>query len=426
MLKEREMQVPVSGDGHMQIMKVQTRASSPKAASEICGFTRETLGESAEPVLHQGARLILVKKGTGKLTLNGHAFEIKTDDLISVVPWDVVQVAADVPLRVQVVSYSFFVLNGIIRTQYNATNLSVPWMEALHRTPVLSCKDADLAAVTEIFGALERECGMDALTGAHAAALSPIFKAAKLVELLVLYCRMTESTDLHVPAGEECRDWSGLFRYISTHLEQKITLSTLSDAFGYSPAEIRRYIYDTVGLTLSDLVNEMRVVRTTDYLIYTDLNQEEISDLLGFVDSSHMSKVFQAWMGSKVTQYRKTYGKVNEICKIKDDRRGVEMVAYIYRHYNDPLQAADVARKFALSVEEMNQHLFYQVEKNFTVLLNTIRVKKACELMLTTDMTTLDIAFEVGYNSIKTFNRQFMRIMGQNPSLFRKSAGSGG
>ena len=46
------------------------------------------------------------------------------------------------------------------------------------------------------------------------------------------------------------------------------------------------------------LLYTSRVVRTLDFLAYTDLNLEELAEILGFVDSAHISRVFMARTGS--------------------------------------------------------------------------------------------------------------------------------
>ena len=148
---------------------------------------------------------------------------------------------------------------------------------------------------------------------------------------------------------------------------------------------------------------------------------EELADVLGFADASHLSKVFEARLGDKITQYRRTYTTVNQLGKIRLGRQGVDMVAYAYRLSHEPLTVRQMADHFGVTVEKVNQTFLYQVEKNFPVFLNTVRIKKACALLAMTDKSVLDIAMEVGFSSIKTFNRQFLRLMGSTPSAFRKN-----
>ena len=55
------------------------------------------------------------------------------------------------------------------------------------------------------------------------------------------------------------------------------------------------------GLSFFDLLNEMRIGKTVNYLLYTDLTVEELAEILGYVDASHLSKVFSARVGMPLT-----------------------------------------------------------------------------------------------------------------------------
>ena len=48
----------------------------------------------------------------------------------------------------------------------------------------------------------------------------------------------------------------------------------------------------------------MRVGKTMDMLLYTDLDIEEIAEITGFSDRSHLSKVFTARTGQNPNKYR--------------------------------------------------------------------------------------------------------------------------
>ena len=56
---------------------------------------------------------------------------------------------------------------------------------------------------------------------------------------------------------------------------------------------------------------------------------------------------------------------------------------------------------------------------NFETLLNFVRVNRACELLVSTEHYIIDVAFEVGYNNIKTFNTNFYKYKGMTPTEFR-------
>ncbi len=57
---------------------------------------------------------------------------------------------------------------------------------------------------------------------------------------------------------------------------------------------------------------------------------------------------------------------------------------------------------------------------SFVRYLHGIRLNRACELLITGDAHVTAICFEVGFNNIANFNRQFRACKGMSPSEFRR------
>jgi YesN/AraC family two-component response regulator len=57
---------------------------------------------------------------------------------------------------------------------------------------------------------------------------------------------------------------------------------------------------------------------------------------------------------------------------------------------------------------------------NFSDHLNEIRIRKAKELLIVTEMSIQDISLEVGYANITSFNRMFKKQIGMSPGEYRK------
>jgi transcriptional regulator GlxA family with amidase domain len=53
-----------------------------------------------------------------------------------------------------------------------------------------------------------------------------------------------------------------------------------------------------------------------------------------------------------------------------------------------------------------------------------LRLDRAAWLLLTSQVTVLDIALETGFGSHETFTRAFRRRFGETPSSFRKNRGA--
>ena len=62
---------------------------------------------------------------------------------------------------------------------------------------------------------------------------------------------------------------------------------------------------------------------------------------------------------------------------------------------------------------------------NFEEYLNSVRVNRACELLVSTDASVMDIALEVGYHNAKTLTRNFVKHKLMTPQSFRTAVMEG-
>ena len=85
-------------------------------------------------------------------------------------------------------------------------------------------------------------------------------------------------------------------------------------------------------------------------------------------------------------------------------------------------QLADLLDEPEYKVRQaINQELGY---RNFTDFINSFRIQEAKRLFsdhTMQDMTIIEVAYKVGFNSIRPFNRAFKLITNQTPTEYRKS-----
>ena len=56
----------------------------------------------------------------------------------------------------------------------------------------------------------------------------------------------------------------------------------------------------------------------------------------------------------------------------------------------------------------------------FVRYVNRLRIDRACELLMNSEQGVADICYQVGFNNLSNFNRQFFAIKGMSPSSFRR------
>ena len=401
-----------------ETIEIQTPARSALDQSKLCSFNHEVIESPTAPLIHQEARFLFINRGSGTITLQNRAYPVQPNTLIGILPWQISQVTEVAEAwQYYLIIYHLESVNRVMKIFYEESGGAVPWMAHIEQDPVRLCPPEHLPMLTRIFGMLRQEIGLE--TSQHDAPCQPLRNVAVMNYLVELICCAER---LHRPGRrQDAFDPSDILRYMYTHCGEKLTLKMLSQLFYYSESSISNYLTKVTGLSFFDLLNEMRVGKTASFLLYTDFTIEELAEILGYVDASHISKVFAARSGSKIGEYRKTYQKAENICMIEENETACRLVSYIYRNYSQDLTAAQTARMFGLSVGKLNQLLLDQIERNFDGFLNYVRINRASEMLLKSGKTIDEIAMEVGYNSTKTFNRHFLKQRHMQPSAFRRS-----
>lgn len=67
-------------------------------------------------------------------------------------------------------------------------------------------------------------------------------------------------------------------------------------------------------------------------------------------------------------------------------------------------------------------HIFnLNMQMSFTTFVNWLRISEACDLLGNSTKGITDIAHEVGFGSLRAFNRSFLSFMSQSPSDYREN-----
>ena len=404
-----------------KIIQMQEAFRSLQNLKQICSYNREMIDCPTRCLIHQEARIWLIESGRATVKIQEQKFELSTGNVVSILPWQMTEVIqVHESLRYDIIVYNYEYFNHIIKSLYNIDNESFCLTGLLKKNMVLSVPEEKNQNFRNIVFNIQEEMGMECLLRERGNDATP-YVINQVVALILEIIRWGEYRQRISERENREIVKSDIFSYIFGHLNEKITLKQLSNLFYMSESTVSAYITQTTGLSFFDLLNEMRVVRTLDFLAYTDLNLEELAEILGFVDSAHISRVFMARTGLKVSEYRKIYGIVNELSRIKISEENYQIVSCIYRNYEKPLTAKIIADQIHISVKEVNRILLYFVEMNFTEFLNDIRVNRARQLLIKTQRSILEIALEVGYLNEKTLTRNFLKKFAMTPGQFRNN-----
>lgn len=402
------------------VINIQSATRSQLDPGKLCSFDIEYASEDPIPLIHQDARFWFITGGSGKLLLQNNVYTLGPNMLVSVMPWqisDIIEISS--PLQYTLIAYNYDAVTRAAKIFSNQDGQTESFLCFMEDNPVVSLNGSD-ETIEYLIHTLSQELGKEStLPPSAKMPFHNIYVVSLLVQLIIYFIRLTEKQKMK--PTETRTDYTEILRYIYLHCNEKLTLEKLSSLFYCSPSTISSYLAKTTGLSFFDLLNEIRIGKTINFIMYTDFTLKEMSEFLGYVDESHISKVFTARIGAKISEYRKIYQKVQNICRIEETRTVYTIINYIYRNYAEDLSPKDIAHQFGLSVSQLNELLLYQVEQNFSEFLNQVRVNRASELLLIPSKTVLEVAYEVGYKNPKTFTRNFLKKKGLTPQAFRQN-----
>ncbi len=409
-----------------QAIGIQDNTCSNYDASKLYSFDVEFIDSPTLPLIHQKARFLYFIKGRGEIKVNESPFPIRSNSIVAILPWETSEITrVEEPLEFYKIIYDAGTVERAMRLGYNPEDEPVALLADLENTPVVCLNDEENEAVTRAALTLRDELGVESIyEPPRERSCKGVYVVDKLVELVVQYLRAVErSRQPEAPVRDDAPDNSRLiFKYLYTHLSQRLTLGKLSAALYMSESSISKYIAASTALSFNDVLTEMRLAKASDLLSHTGMTLSEVAQLCGFTDAPHLSKTFTAQTGLTANEYRKAVRRRTEFFPDREKDRAFEIIGYIHENYDDPaLNIKAATARFGLSAKEVNRLLLFFVERNFEEFLNYLRVNHACQMLLTTRMTSLEVALGVGDNNGKTVDRNFIKLKGMTPGSFRRN-----
>ncbi len=97
------------------------------------------------------------------------------------------------------------------------------------------------------------------------------------------------------------------------------------------------------------------------------------------------------------------------------------IINYCSLNFARELTLDDIADDLHLSKYHISHLLNKKLGISFTGYINLLRINDSCELLRKTDKSIASISEEVGFGSIRSFNRVFAQIMHMTPYDYRKN-----
>ena len=110
-----------------------------------------------------------------------------------------------------------------------------------------------------------------------------------------------------------------------------------------------------------------------------------------------------------------------ENSKSSDGNTIKAILNYCSENYTRDIQLESISRALHISKYYVS-HLFSQkLHMGFNEYIGMLRISDACGLLVSQDKSITEVAYMVGFNSTRSFNRLFVKYTGLTPKQYKKS-----
>lgn len=375
--------------------------------------------ENNKECLYISDKLLYIIEGKAKMKINNREYSIEKATIVIISPYSIVEIFdIEKPLNYIILSYNKLHLKSILN---NINNTDMKIFDIVNKYDINKLNYEYANKVKKIMLEIREEIGDESILeldiDKDKDKLTTLKVVIKIVELLIEITRNLNSKKQKTSLSLS----QTIIKYIYAHSSEKLSIMKLATIFFMSEAEVREHIDKFSSLTFKEILYKIRLQKTEELLLYTELNLEEIAETVGFVDGSHITKIWKLKKNMTPAVYRQIY-KTSLFNITKEDKNiAFEIIDYLINNYNKELDVQKISKLFGLNEIKLNKLLLLYVDKNFNSFLNYTRINRSCELLLNTNKSIIDICFLVGYNNIKTFNNNFKKYKNITPTEFKNS-----
>ena len=94
---------------------------------------------------------------------------------------------------------------------------------------------------------------------------------------------------------------------------------------------------------------------------------------------------------------------------------------YINAHYTEPLSLQNIASYVNCNAAHLSESFHKKMNLTIKQYITILRIKRAKKLLVTTTAPISSIAYESGFSSLASFNRNFLELENLSPTSYRKN-----
>ncbi|WP_309118526.1 AraC family transcriptional regulator [Paenibacillus sp.] len=100
------------------------------------------------------------------------------------------------------------------------------------------------------------------------------------------------------------------------------------------------------------------------------------------------------------------------------------IVHFVREHYRQPLTLAQLSATCGMSVSSFTAKFKKATGMSFLDYKHSLQIRHACDMLRTTDIKIVYVAYSAGFQDVSFFNRVFRKHTGMSPRHYRRLQGS--
>jgi transcriptional regulator GlxA family with amidase domain len=145
--------------------------------------------------------------------------------------------------------------------------------------------------------------------------------------------------------------------------------------------------------------------------------EKEADILLAFL--SNVAYAIEIELLHKRFENPKAGGRKLSVTSLPTDKIKAAM-EYINHNYTADISREGLAAHIGIHHDNLGKYFKMYFGKKMNDYINELRIKDAARLLKDTDEKIIDIAYSVGFGSLRTFNKAFRQFMRVSPVSYRK------
>lgn len=97
-----------------------------------------------------------------------------------------------------------------------------------------------------------------------------------------------------------------------------------------------------------------------------------------------------------------------------------KILDYCNKSFKDEISLDDVSQKLHLSKYYISHIINKELNLSFSDYINSLRISAACDMLKETDAKIADVSEDIGFGTIRSFNRIFKEHMNITPGEYRR------